>query len=113
MWVGRQPGQKKKAPDPETDEVLASELRSLAETAGLKVDDFLVAHGNFGSWLMKLTGANGNERLIWDGKNKELRYETEIHTANWETCASGNPESTERDALIACAKTLLVAAEDA
>jgi len=107
MWVGRQPKQKNKAPDPETDTKLAEELTALCEASGLVVQQFLVAHGNYGSWLVKLIGAEGNQRLLWDGKQRRLKLETEVSSNNWEEAVCEEPEATDREALLACAKKVL------
>ena len=111
MWVGRKPGSNKpKTPNPETDEQLSAELTALCEGAGLSVDEYLVAHGNFGSWLLKLTSGSGNERLIWDGKAGQLRYEREISRNEWQEVAADNPGATDRDGLLAAARELVKSA---
>jgi len=111
MWVGRQPGQKKKAPDPETDEQLAAELTALCEGSGLVVQQFLVAHGNYGSWLVKLIGPEGSQRLLWDGKQRQLKLETEVSANNWEEKVCEEPAATDRDALVTCAKKIFSASD--
>ena len=88
MWIGKQPGQKTPAPNPEKDEALAAELGAVCEAAGYAVDGFLASHGNYGSWLVRMSNAGKNYQLIWDGKAGKLLHHVAISSGGWDELSS-------------------------
>jgi hypothetical protein len=108
MWIGKQPGQKKQAPNPEKDEALAENLSKICEAAGYKVDGFLAAQGNYGSWLVRMSGQGKDFQLIWDGKQGQLRQNVAIPNGGWDELASHAVEDKNTEGLIAGAAHLLM-----
>ena len=88
MWIGKQPGHKTPAPNPEKDEALAAELGAVCEAAGYAVDGFLAAQGNYGSWLVRMSNAGKNYQLIWDGKAGKLLHHVAISNGGWDEVSS-------------------------
>lgn len=97
FWLGGQPGQAG-APKKglEQDQDFAAAIRQACESNGFKFRDYVAAQGAFGSWLAHLSKNGRKQRLVWDGKESELRFEQAIEPGGWkELCAS---EVTESDA---------------
>ena len=111
MWIGKQPGQKKQAPNPEKDEALAAELSKVCEAAGYKVDGFLAAQGNYGSWLVRMSEQGKDYQLIWDGKQGQLRQNVAIPSGGWDEVACHAVEDKGTAGLIAGAAQLLTATD--
>ncbi len=96
FWLGGQPGQAgapKKGLEQDQDFVAA--IRQACESNGFKVRDYVAAQGAFGSWLVHLSKDGRRQRLVWDGKENQLRFEQALESRDWkELCTS---EVTERD----------------
>ena len=58
------------------------------EAAGYAVDGFLAAHGNYGSWLVRMSNAGKNYQLIWDGKAGKLLHHVAISSGGWDELSS-------------------------
>jgi len=112
MWIGKQPGRKKKlAPNPDQDEALAGEMSKICDAAGFAVNGFLVSHGNFGSWLVRLSEGGKNHQLMWDGKQSKLVHNVELAGGGWEELAAVAVDKADKDSLIAGAGELFPAKE--
>jgi hypothetical protein len=107
MWIGKQPGQKKPMANPEKDAALAAELTAVCEAAGYAVDGFLAAHGNYGSWLVRISDAGKQYQLIWDGKAGQLRHHAAIAGGGWDELACCGVESKETAGFVRGAEQLL------
>ncbi len=107
MWIGKQPGQKKPAPNPEKDEALAADLTAACQEAGYEVNGFLASHGNYGSWLVRLSDAGTEYQVVWDGKSGQLRQNVASPGGGWDEIASCEVADKEVETLIAGTKTLL------
>ena len=109
MWIGKQPGQKHQAPNPEKDEALAAALTSACEAAGFAVNGFLAAQGNYGSWLVRMSDKGKDYQLIWDGKQGQLRQNVAISNGGWDEVACLEVADRDTAGLIAGAEQLLMA----
>ena len=74
FWLGGKPGNKEpEAPEAERYEPALSEA---CEACGFEVDEFVVARGGFGGWLVHLEKGGDRYRIFWSGKSKQLSFET-------------------------------------
>ena len=107
MWIGKQPGQKQPALNPEKDAALAAELTTVCEAAGYAVEGFLAAQGHYGSWLVRMSEAGKQYQLIWDGKASQLRHHVALPGGGWDEVACCEVASKETSGLVHGAEQLL------
>lgn len=77
------------------DEELQAAIRRICEAAGFDSGDFLAAAGAYGSWLIRLTRAGDEHRVVWNGKEGRMVLEASRGQAGWEelgTCAPGESD---------------------
>lgn len=111
VWVRRTPS---KPAEPEINEQqLSASLAEACRGCGYQLDEFIAARGAFGSWLAQLGKDGRAHRVIWNGQDGRLVLEVAGAHAGWEEIASTVPERRDVEELVACAKSLLGAPEQA
>ena len=84
FWLGGTPGARKTAPVPTTADQLEPVVREACRAGGLEPDDFVVALGGYGSWLVHFTRAGCRERIVWNGKERKLVLQRALRSGGWQ-----------------------------
>ena len=107
VWIGRKP----KSMEPGNEPVEPAQLKALLEdaisTCAFTYKSHVVAHGDFGSWLVHLEKDGCGHRALWNGRDGVLMLEKASGPAGWEEVAAASPQDTEIGALVSELKNLL------
>ena len=111
VWIGKKPKSmeaREKAVEPAELEALLTEA-----VTGCSFDyqDHVVAHGEFGSWLVNLNRDRCHHRVIWNGRDGSMLLEKQVGPAGWEELERVSCEATDTATLIEELKKLLNQAE--
>ncbi len=88
FWLGGAPGKSKQSArkKPEATRYEPA-LRGACEACGFDVDEFVVALGGFGGWLLHLERHGVQYRIFWSGKSNQLTFD-EAKAQGWEEIQS-------------------------
>ena len=107
FWLGGAPGKSNtqdKAPEAER---YGPALREACEACGFEVDEYVVAQGGFGGWLMYLEQGGERFRLFWSGKSKRLSLEATHSGGGWNELHGADVEDDGLPGFVAASKDLL------
>ena len=83
FWLGGKPGDKNKGSQPPEAERYEAALTEACKGCGFVVDEYVVALGGFGGWLIYLSRDNVHYRLFWNGKASLLSFEERLERGGW------------------------------
>ena len=105
FWLGGKPGSKgREAPEAERFE---APLREACEACGFDVDEYVVAQGGFGGWLLHLDRNGSRYRLFWNGKARELAFEELPERGQWKLLRSSPTTDDSLPAFVSAVKDIL------
>ena len=107
FWLGGKPGDKNKGNEPPEAERYEAALRDACESCGYAVDEYVVALGGFGGWLMHLEHEGEVFRLFWSGKNEQLTLEKKPDSGTWQELRSAATPNEGLPGFVNAVRTIL------
>ena len=90
----------------DTEEFVAG-IRKACESCGCKVQQFVSAQGVYGTWLVEFSRDGTEERVLWNGKNKQLVLQVRKKQGLWEEPATMSVFNQDLNGFVAGVQSLL------
>ena len=107
FWLGGTPGKAGNSDKPPEAERYEPALREVCEACGFDVDEYVVAQGGFGGWLLHLEHDDCRYRVFWSGKSNRLSLETAHAGGGWNEVCGADVEDNGLPGFVAAVRTLL------
>ena len=107
FWLGGKPGTQKAAEAPPQAATLEPAICDACRVHGLDPEDFIVALGGYGSWLVHFSRGQRRQRIVWNGRERMLVLQAAIPSGGWDDLRSCPVTSTDREGFVAGIATLL------
>lgn len=108
FWLGGRPGTPNDIEAAPENGSLEPAVRAACRAAGLEPEDFVAALGGYGSWLVHFTRARRRERIVWNGRERQLVLQKAIRSGGWEDVQACDVTGTDEAGLAAGIKALIV-----
>lgn len=107
FWAGRLPRQQAEAVAPAEDPEYAAAVARACESAGVAVQRYVAASGQYGSWLLELGSGSEARRLIWNGKSGRLSLDRQQPAGGWRELAAEELDARDLESLASAMQRLL------
>jgi hypothetical protein len=108
FWLGGRPGTPSDVVTAPASGSLEPAVRAACRALGVEPEDFVAALGGYGSWLVHFTRTDRRERIVWNGRERQLVLQKAIRSGGWEDVHACDVASTDEAGLAAGIKALLV-----
>ncbi len=82
-------------------------IREACEACGCQVQGFVSAQGVYGTWLVEFSRNDVEERVLWNGKDKQLVLQVRMKQGLWEEPATTAVSSQDLNGFTAGIQSLL------
>lgn len=107
FWLGGRAGTKEDAAAAPEAQQLEPEIIAACRTQGLAPEDFVVALGGFGSWLVHFTRDGRRERFVWNGREQKLVLQVARRGGGWDDLRERRVEDHDGPAFTAAIAALM------
>jgi hypothetical protein len=84
FWLGGKPSTQQAAAEPPAAGRLQPAVLAACRAEGLEPEDFVVALGGFGSWLVHFFRDARRQRIVWNGREQKLFLQGELRSGGWD-----------------------------